>query len=106
MPYEYYGPAAFDVCSTRTYPFESLLRLGGPDIGASASGYAIESVWAALKSMNYDAAFNSSGGFDPALRDALLAFQRRKGLIADGTLGPQTWTSLHDWTNHYEGLCP
>ncbi|UPY36590.1 peptidoglycan-binding protein [Sediminicoccus sp. KRV36] len=34
------------------------------------------------------------GVFGPMTRDAVLAFQRREGLAADGVIGPQTWSRL------------
>lgn len=105
--YAYYGPSVFDVCATGTYPFDSLMYVGWDPIGASASGYAIESLQEALRSLNYNAADAASlGEYDYPTQSAVLAFQQRKGLTADGKVGPQTWRALHYWMNYYEGNCP
>lgn len=34
------------------------------------------------------------GFFGPMTRSAVVNFQQRKGLLADGIVGPQTWTAL------------
>ncbi|WP_431304926.1 peptidoglycan-binding protein [Sediminicoccus sp. BL-A-41-H5] len=36
----------------------------------------------------------ADGVFGPVTRDAVLAFQRREGLAADGIIGPETWARL------------
>ncbi|RVT99557.1 hypothetical protein EOD42_05600 [Rhodovarius crocodyli] len=39
-------------------------------------------------------ALEPDGVFGPATRDAVLAFQRANGLLADGILGPRSWARL------------
>lgn len=105
--YLYGGPVLFDVCATATYPFDSLLSVDMEPIGASASGYAIDSVQQALLSLNYNFVPQPSySGYDSATAAAVQRFQSNKGLISDGTVGPQTWKALHFWVNYYEGNCP
>ena len=41
-------------------------------------------------------ALEPDGVFGPATRDAVLAFQRANGLLADGILGPRSWARLMD----------
>jgi peptidoglycan hydrolase-like protein with peptidoglycan-binding domain len=37
---------------------------------------------------------NDNGHFSPATKRAVIAFQRRDGLLVDGIVGPQTWGAL------------
>jgi hypothetical protein len=37
---------------------------------------------------------NPDGIFGAATRDAVITFQRKNGLVADGTVGPMTWSAL------------
>ncbi|MBQ1405792.1 MAG: peptidoglycan-binding protein, partial [Oscillospiraceae bacterium] len=38
--------------------------------------------------------WGADGEFGPQTKSAVLAYQRRSGLEADGIIGPQTWAKL------------
>lgn len=83
--YTYGGPN--DLCRTPTFPEASLIKVG--------SGYmtATHSAEAALVALGYDGV-RVDGVFDSSSAAALTRFQSKHGLIADGTLGQQSWTQL------------
>jgi peptidoglycan hydrolase-like protein with peptidoglycan-binding domain len=74
--------------STSTTPASSQ-----PTLSLGASGPAVSELQRALTQ-----AGSSTGGVDgsfgPATRAAVVAFQRARGLSADGVVGPQTWNAL------------
>ncbi|MGG5810186.1 peptidoglycan-binding protein [Falsiroseomonas sp. CW058] len=55
-----------------------------------------EEVWLAQRLLNEraGAGLKPDGLFGAATRDAVKAFQRRRGLVEDGVLGPVTWAAL------------
>lgn len=65
---------------TFAYP-GSALRVG------SSKTTAIRLVQAALK-------IPATGNFDVKTKRAVLAYQKEKGLVADGVVGPNTWASM------------
>ena len=74
--------------SARAASDREILRLG-------STGPAVEN-WKAFLRMNgllRDAV--QSGGFDQATEEATIAFQRRKGITADGIVGPQTRAAMN-----------
>lgn len=91
-PYRYSGPA--DLCRTSTFPEPALIKVG--------SGYkpAAHSAEAALVALGYDGV-TVDGYFDQASAAALARFQANHGLVADGTLGQQSWTQLRASLNQY-----
>lgn len=56
-------------------------------LGQGTRGAAVSRVQRALH-------VRRSGRFGPATRSAVVAFQRRDGLLVDGIVGPQTWDAL------------
>lgn len=52
-----------------------------------------------LRALGYDTA-SESAEFDRSDEDVLRAFQRAKGLDADGRCGPQTWLALSEASHH------
>ena len=59
-------------------------------------GNAVRDIQDRLSALGFDAPINQRGIFDEATRDAVLSFQRAKGLDADGIVGPDTWRSLYE----------
>lgn len=49
-----------------------------------------------LASLGFDAPIDQRGAFDDVTRESVIAFQRAKGLDADGIVGPDTWRSLYE----------
>lgn len=59
-------------------------------------GNAVRDIQDRLAALGFAAPIDQRGSFDPATRDAVVAFQRAKGLDADGIVGPDTWRSLYE----------
>ncbi|MFH1807224.1 MAG: peptidoglycan-binding protein [Pseudomonadota bacterium] len=65
-----------------------------PTLRQGAKGAAVKTLQQKLK----NAGFNPGavdGDFGPRTRAAVLAFQRSRGISADGVVGPQTWGKLN-----------
>lgn len=88
-----------DGASPYAYPFVSTITpvRGGQSLTRGRNGVKVKLVQRALGF--------SAGTFetyDQATIDAVMAFQRRKGLAVDGVVGPRTWAALgtgYDWAS-------
>ena len=91
--YTYGGPN--DLCRAATFPESELIKVG--------SGYrtATHSAEAALVALGYDGVV-VDGYLDASSAAALTRFQNNHGLVADGTLGQQSWTALRERLLHYQ----
>ncbi len=68
---------------------------GHPILRMGDSGPAVEELQRALsEALGVDIAVD--GDFGPATKAAVVAFQNREGLKADGVVGPLTWGALED----------
>lgn len=59
-------------------------------------GNAVRDIQDRLSALGFDAPIDQRGVFDEATRESVIAFQRAKGLDADGIVGPDTWRSLYE----------
>ena len=59
-------------------------------------GNAVRDIQDRLAALGFDSPIDQRGVFDEATRDAVMAFQRAKGLDSDGIVGPDTWRSLYE----------
>ena len=63
-------------------------------LGAGAHGEAVRDVQRRLAALGHDLGDDPGGEFGPATAAAARAFQRQRGLPADGICGPVTWAAL------------
>ncbi len=70
-------------------PYTRLLKLANPYM----KGNDVKAVQAALKAAGFDPK-GVDGTFGPNTEAAVKAFQKKKGLEADGIVGPKTWAKL------------
>ncbi len=63
-------------------------------LGAGARGEAVRDVQRRLTALGHDLADDVGSEFGPATVAATRAFQRQRGLPADGICGPVTWAAL------------
>ncbi|MGY3278108.1 peptidoglycan-binding domain-containing protein [Bradyrhizobium sp. S3.7.6] len=75
------APSAETVAAYKAPPATLKLGSSGPDVITLQAK-------AALGTIVVD------GEFGPKTRDAVIAFQKKQGLVADGVVGPQTWAAL------------
>ncbi len=80
------GPLTWQALCTGTPVNLPILHLG-------STARPVITVQRALQ-MTGDYCAAIDGEFSPALASAVQAFQRRSGLVADGTVGPLTWQAL------------
>ena len=59
-------------------------------------GNAVRDIQDRLSALGFDTPIGQRGVFDEATRESVVAFQRAKGLDADGIVGPDTWRSLYE----------
>jgi len=59
-------------------------------------GNAVRDIQDRLSALGFDAPVDQRGVFGEATRESVIAFQRAKGLDADGIVGPDTWRSLYE----------
>lgn len=59
-------------------------------------GSAIRDIQARLMALGHDTGADAVGSFSEGTRAAVVAFQKAKGLDADGIVGPDTWRSLYE----------
>ncbi len=64
-----------------------------PSLSQGASGSAVRDLQNKLRNAGY--AIDVDGQFGPQTKNAVLAFQRARGLEVDGVVGPQTWGALN-----------
>ena len=66
---------------------DQMLRLG-------SRGPRVEALQKRLRELRYFEVGKIDGVFGQRVRDAVLAFQARNGLLIDGVVGPQTWKEI------------
>jgi N-acetylmuramoyl-L-alanine amidase len=59
-------------------------------------GTAVRDIQDRLAALGHESRPDPRGSFGESTRDAILGFQRAKGLDADGVVGPDTWRSLYE----------
>jgi peptidoglycan hydrolase-like protein with peptidoglycan-binding domain len=68
-----------------------------PTLREGSSGPAVRDLQTKLKAAGFNPG-TVDGAFGPKTKAAVLAFQRAKGITADGIVGPQTWGKLNGTT--------
>ncbi len=66
---------------------------GTPTLRQGAKGDAVKNLQNRLRAHGHNVSVD--GAFGPATRAAVVAFQKSKGLTADGIVGPATWAKLN-----------
>ena len=68
------------------------------ELSLNAKGDQVKAIQRLLKSMGYKGSNNTAltidGVFGNNTKVALIAFQKTKGLVADGICGAKTWSKL------------
>lgn len=59
-------------------------------------GTAVRDIQDRLVALGFDSAGDDRGCYGEQTREAVIAFQRARGLDADGIVGPDTWRSLYE----------
>ena len=73
--------------------------LGYPTLHKGAFGPDVYSLQAALNGAGAAPRLKVDGGFGPATKTAVVAFQKSRRLVADGIVGPKTWAALLPYRN-------
>jgi hypothetical protein len=63
-----------------------------PSLGEGTNGEAARTIQYLLR--HHGADLDADGDYGPVTAEAVRAFQRARGLIVDGVVGPQTWEAL------------
>ena len=74
-------------------PPPSLAAKAQPTLQQGASGSAVIDLQQRLQKAGFSPGA-IDGSFGPGTKAAVIAFQRSKGLVADGIVGPATWAAL------------
>jgi len=69
------------------------MHLGEMSIGSGASGAEVKSIQSILQGQGYNVG-PIDGLYGPQTQAAVQAFQKSKGLVPDGIVGPLTWDAL------------
>jgi hypothetical protein len=64
----------------------------GTPLRQGSQGTHVRTIQQRLKDLGY--AMTIDGIFGPGTREVVVAFQRKKNLLADGMVGPKTWAGL------------
>jgi peptidoglycan hydrolase-like protein with peptidoglycan-binding domain len=92
-----HGLAADGVVGPKTW--SALNKVGassggsGPVLREGAKGEAVRALQNRLNALGYNAG-GADGAFGPKTEAAVKAFQKARGLTADGVVGPKTWDKL------------
>lgn len=69
------------------------MQLGEATIGTGSSGDEVKRIQAILQGQGYNVG-PVDGLYGPQTQSAVIAFQKTKGLMPDGLVGPLTWAAL------------
>ena len=69
------------------------MQLGEAQLGTGSSGAEVKQVQLILQGQGYNVG-PVDGIYGPQTQTAVQAFQRAKGLLPDGIVGPLTWSAL------------
>lgn len=81
-------------------PPEALITVTALPLALGSTGPEVAEMQRRLRAAGCDTASSPAGVFDEATRDALLAYQTARGLIADGRCDADTWTALVESEHH------
>jgi len=107
-PYEYAGPAAFDVCAVSDFPLAAPLVTPTNPAPGTAEYWAVMSAQAALRALNYGkpTVITADRYFGPVTARAVFSFQTNHGVPLSGAVESTTWRALYLAVHHWRGTCP
>ncbi|MFH7598504.1 peptidoglycan-binding domain-containing protein [Streptomyces racemochromogenes] len=76
-----------------------------PTIKRGSSGSAVQQAQCYLNHAMRGADLDEDGNFGPVTDAATRRFQRCAGIVVDGVIGAQTWSSLVFWANTSDYVC-